>query len=303
MKQTTFTLLLFAVIAMVSCRKNQYDPTIKQYDDDQIKAYISANGITGMVRDTSGMYYNIISPGTDTVIKYQDNLSMVFTVKSIDGVYVSADTITNHYDGYAGHLTGTTFPVGVNASGLQLAIHNILNHHGGIMRLIVPSHLAYGVTGAGSGSISTTGRIAGNQSLDYYVHIISNQDAYDQLVIKNYMAANGLTNMTKDPAGFWYHVDAPGTGTVSIDDNSTIFVTYTTTLFNGTVASENNSPGQNFEIPDLIKGAQIGLKKYATAGSLLTFLIPSSLAYGKLGTSIPPNSCIRYGVRVVSVAP
>jgi FKBP-type peptidyl-prolyl cis-trans isomerase FkpA len=303
MKQTTFTLLLFAVIAMVSCRKNQYDPTIKQYDDDQIKAYISANGITGMVRDTSGMYYKIISPGTDTVIKYSDNLSMVFTVKSIDGQYISADTIANHYDGFAGRIAGNIFPIGLSAPGLQMAIHNILNHHGGMMRLIVPSHLAYGVSGAGSGSISTAGRIAGNQCLDYYVHIISDQDAYDQLVIKNYIAANGLTQMKQDPSGFWYSIDAPGTGTVPIDDNSTIFVTYTTTLFNGTVASENNSPGQNFEIPNLIKGAQTGLKKYARAGSLLTFLIPSSLAYGKLGTSIPPNTCIKYGVQVISVAP
>jgi FKBP-type peptidyl-prolyl cis-trans isomerase FkpA len=304
MKQTTFTLLLFAVIAMVSCRKNQYDPTIKQYDDDQIKAYISANGITGMVRDTSGMYYNIISPGTDTVIKYQDNLSMVFTIKSIDGKYVSTDTITNHYDGFAGHIVGNTFPIGLSAPGLQLAIHNLLNHHGGMMRLIVPSHLAYGVAGAGSGSISTAGRIAGNQCLDYYVHIISNQDAYDQLVIKNYMAANGLTNMTQDPAGFWYHVDEPGAGTVAITDNSTIIATYTTTLLNGTVASVNRIPtGDPLDIPNLVKGIQIGVKKYAAAGSLLTFLIPSSLAYGKLGTSVPPNSCIRYGVRVISTTP
>ncbi len=172
------------------------------------------------------------------------------------------------------------------------------------MRLIVPSHLAYGVAGAGSGSISTSGRVAGNQCLDYYVHIIGNQDDYDQLVIKNYIAAKGLTGMIKDPAGFWYHIDAPGSGTVARDNNTSISATYTTALFNGTVASEYNAPGgQPFDIPDLIKGAQISLKKYATAGSLLTVLIPSSLAYGKLATSIPPNSCLRYGVQVISVAP
>lgn len=303
MKQTTFTLLLFAVIAMVSCRKNQYDPTIKQYDEDQIKAYISANGITGMVRDTSGMYYKIISPGTDTIIKYQDNLSMVFTVKSIDGKYVSADTITNHYDGFAGHIVGTAFPVGLSAPGLQAAIHNILNHHGGMMQLIVPSHLAYGVTGAGSGSISTAGRIAGNQCLDYYVHIISNQDAYDQLVIKNYIAANNLTGFKQDPLGYWYRVEETGTGTNAITDYSTVTVTYTTTLLNGTVADYNRNPIAVFDIPDLVQGVREGMKKYATAGTLMTIIMPSSLAYGKTGTSIAPNSCIRYGVRVVSVAP
>jgi FKBP-type peptidyl-prolyl cis-trans isomerase FkpA len=308
MKQTTFTFLLFAIIALVSCRKNKYDPTINQYDEDQIKAYISANGISGMTRDTSGMYYKIINPGRDTALKYSSNISMVFTVKSIDGQYISNDTITNHYDGFLGHLSSTTFPLGIATQGLQESIYNLLHRAGGIMRVIVPSRLAYGVSGAGVGSTSvTTGRIAGNQCLDYYVHIIGDQtaqNAYDQLVIKNYIATNNLTTMKQDPDGYWYSIDEPGTGTVPITDNSSVVVTYTTWLLNGTIASQyNTAGGTGFDVPDLITGVQKGLKKYGTAGSLMTFLIPSSLAYGKISSSIPPNSIVRYGVRIIGVTP
>jgi FKBP-type peptidyl-prolyl cis-trans isomerase FkpA len=307
MKQTTFTFLLFAIIALVSCRKDKYDPTINQYDEDQIKAYITANGISGMTRDTSGMYYKIINPGIDTALKYPSNVSMVFTVQSIDGKYISNDTLTNHYDGFLGHIAITTSPLGLGTAGLQEAIFNILKRNGGIMRVIVPSRLAYGVSGAGVGSTSTAGRIGGNQCLDYYVHLIGDQkaqNAYDQLQIKNYITQNNLTTMKQDPEGFWYSIDEPGTGTVSITDNSSVVVTYTMWLLDGTDASHYYlAGGTGFDLPDLIPGVQSGMKKYGTAGSLLTFLIPSSLAYGKSATSIPPNSVVKYNVRIIGVSP
>jgi FKBP-type peptidyl-prolyl cis-trans isomerase FkpA len=310
MKQTTFTFLLLAIIALVSCRKDKYDPTINQYDDDQIKAYLSANGITGMTRDTSGMYYKIIEPGVkDSVMQYSSNISMVFSVVSVDGKFLSTDTIANHYDGFLGHLVGTTYPLGLNVPGLQTAIHDILIHKGASMRIIIPSHLAYGVDGTGSGSSSvTSGRIAGNQCLDYYVHTISDQWAYDQASIKKYATENNQTINAKllpDAAGYWYSISIPGTGTIPITYNTTFDATYTIRLLNGTIVDQYNvAGGTSFEIPNIIQGAQLGLQKYATAGSLMKFVIPSHLAYGKIvSTAIPPNSVVTYEVQVISVAP
>jgi FKBP-type peptidyl-prolyl cis-trans isomerase FkpA len=307
MKQTTFTFLLFATIALVSCRKDNYGPTIKEYDEDQIKSYINANGISGMIRDTSGMYYNIITPGTGTAIDYSDNIAVVFSVRSVDGKYISVDTIRNHFQEFAGHITSIINPLGIGVSGVQSAIHNILKYRGGAVRLIVPSRLAYGTGGAGSGSSElTSGRIAGNQCLDYYIHIIDNQAAYDVASIKRYLANNNLTSvMQYDPAGFWYQISTPGTGTIPITENSTIGITYTASLFNGTVVDQYNSaPPVNFDVPDLIQGVQIALKKYATAGALVRIIMPSSLAYGKsVAGLVPSNSCFRFDVQVVSVSP
>jgi FKBP-type peptidyl-prolyl cis-trans isomerase FkpA len=307
MKQTTFTFLLFATIALVSCRKDNYGPTIREYDEDQIKSYISARGLTGMTRDTSGIYYNISNAGTGAAIEYSDNISVVFSVRSVDGKYISTDTISNHFQAFAGHISLINNPLGIGVPGVQMAIHNILNHRGAAARIIVPSRLAYGVSGAGSGSSElTSGRIAGNQSLDYYIHIIDKQADYDVASIKRYFANNNLTSvMQYDPAGFWYQVSVPGTGTVAITKNSTVGITYTATLFNGTVVDEyNTAPPRRFDVPELIDGVQTALKKYATAGTLMTVIMPSALAYGKTPAgAVPANSCFRFDVRVISVEP
>lgn len=308
MRRFTYTLLFFGLLAMVACRRDQYNPTITQYDDDQIKAYLSSNGLSGFSRDTSGIYYQLINPGRDTALQYTSNVSMVFTVKSIDGKYTSSDTIANHFDGYLGHISTTTSPLGLDVVGLQQAVHNIVKRNGAIARIIVPSKLAYGVSGAGSGSSSNTaGRIAGNQCLDYYIHLIGDtvaQEAYDDMVIKNYINTNGLTGMQKDPAGYWYTITEAGPGTVPITYQSSIITTFTTRLLNGYIASQNNTTGGvSMDIPDLIPGIQMGLKKYGRTGALITFLFPSRLAYGKQTTSIPPNSVIRYDVRIISVSP
>jgi FKBP-type peptidyl-prolyl cis-trans isomerase FkpA len=306
MKQTTFTLLLFAIVALGACRKDQNQPTINEYDEDQIKSYISANGITGMQRDTSGIYYNITNPGTGAAIQYSDNISVVFSVTSVDGKYISTDTLTNHLQEFAGHISQIAGP-GIGVQGVQLAIHNILNHRGAVARIIVPSRLAYGVSGAGSGSSQlTAGRIAGNQSLDYYIHVIDNQNAYDQASMIRYVANNSVTPAwQKDPAGFWYSISIPGTGTVPINDVSQIQMTYTATRLDGVVFDQyNSSVIPNTDIPQLVKGVQLALEKYATAGTLISIVIPSSLAYGnKSGsTAVPPNSCLRFDLLVHSVS-
>jgi FKBP-type peptidyl-prolyl cis-trans isomerase FkpA len=308
MKQITFTFLLFATIALVSCRKDNYGTTIKEYDEDQIKTYISANGLTGMTRDTSGIYYNIINAGTGPAIEYSDNISIVFSVRSVDGKYISSDTLSNHLQTFAGHITTITDTSRIRVPGMQYAIHNLVNHRGAAARLLVPSRLAYGVSGVGSGSSEITSRrIAGNQSLYYYIHIIDNQATYDVASIKRYLANNNLTSvMQYDPAGFWYQVDIPGTGTVPITDNSTISMTYTASLLNGVVVDAYNvaSNIQPFDVPDLIQGVQIALKKYATAGALIRVIMPSSLAYGQAGSgTVPPNSCFRFDVQVRSISP
>ncbi len=306
MRQTIFTILLFisAAIALVSCRKDRYEPDIVQYDEDQITAYIKANNITGMVRDTSGIYYKIITPGTGSVIQYSDSISMVYGLKSFDNRYIATDTILNHFEDFSGHIESDGHPY-----GLQLAVHNLLNHKGGIARLLIPSHLAFGVAGTGSGSSQVTNsHIAGNQSLDYTIHIISDQDAYDQTVIKNYIGANGLTSMKQDPSGIWYSISTPGTGTVAITDSTTITATFTLAMLNHTIVDQYNSDvGVSIDIPDIMRGMQIGLKKYATAGALITYIIPSSLAYRKTAhnslVTIPANSPLRYDIQIIDVSP
>jgi FKBP-type peptidyl-prolyl cis-trans isomerase FkpA len=321
MKQATFTFLLFSAIGLISCRKNRVDPNITQYDQQQIQAYITANGLTGMKRDTvggdtSGIYYNIISPGSGPAVQYPDSVAIVYTVRSLDGQYSSLDTIYNHAEDLLGHLaavSGTPY-------GVQLAIHDVLKYKGASMRVIIPSRLAYGLNGYGS--VNTTvanGKIAGNQSLDYYIHmiddrvqviggqVVDNGALYDDMIIKNYLTSNNLTGYQKTPSGLYYKVLTPGLGTDPITYNSTVTVSYISYLLDGVIFDQydpTDGTGTPLDIPDQIPGLQEGLENYATAGSYVSFIMPSKLAYGKASSgSTPPNSCVRYDVLVLDVSP
>jgi FKBP-type peptidyl-prolyl cis-trans isomerase FkpA len=305
MKQKIFTFLLIAAIGLTACKKNDNQPNIRQYDEEQIQQYISKNNLTGFVQDpttdgtgTTGMYYKIISQGTGDTLKYSDKVSLVYSLKSFDGKYTSADTITNHVYDYLGYLTKDNLP-----KGLQLAIHNLLQYKGSNMRLLIPSRLAYGVNGYGSGSITNVNtRIAGNQSLDYYVHVIGDQDIYDDKVINNYLTANNLSGYTKDPLGYYYKVVTAGTGS-SISDFSTITATYTGYLLNGTSFDVGSQTTATTLSPyNLIEGVKQALETHAKAGTSISILVPSSLGYGTaIQNTIPSNSVLKFEFQITTV--
>lgn len=323
MRQKVFTLILLSATALLSCRKTNIEPDLKQYDQSQIENYISAHGLTGMKRagDTTGTYYQIINPGDSVIngtpiprLDFPDKIAFVFSLRSFDGKYVQSDTIANHYDDFLGHVTLSKLP-----AGLQLAIYNNLKHRGGSMRLLIPSHLAYGVSGYGSGSIlNTNTRIAGNQCLDYYVHLIGNvptdnQATYDDLVIRNYMQANGLTGYTRVESTtlpgnyYWYKIETPGTPPAKpLDENSTVTVNYTGQLFNGTLFDSQYNGANTITLTpgDLVPGVKEPLLNYAAVGAKISLLIPSALGYGEsIQGSIPPNSCLRFSYVFTAVTP
>jgi FKBP-type peptidyl-prolyl cis-trans isomerase len=319
MKQKFFTLLLIAAASLTACRKNSdADPDIKQYDEQQIQAYMSANGLTGFSKDTTGgditgMYYKIINKGVGVPLEYSDQVSLVFTLKSLDGKYVSTDTITNHIFNYLGHLNTNDPSTSANLpKGLMLGIKNLLKYRDGSMRLLIPSSLAYGKAGTGTGSISNTNsRIAGNQSLDYYIHIIDDQQVYDDLVIRNYMTANGLSGYTKTATGLYYKIIKDKTAGSFIDDNTSFTATYVGSLLNNAefdaqskTTAASFTKGSNLDILNLVPGMQEGLKTYAGEGTSISLLVPSRLGYGVGGTStgtIPSNAPLRFEFQIVTV--
>jgi FKBP-type peptidyl-prolyl cis-trans isomerase len=307
MKQILFTLLFFCVAGLYSCRKSN-DIDIKQYDEQQIQAYISANGLTDMKRDlssgdTTGMYYKILTQGTGKVVDYPDIVALVFTVKSFDGQFIATDTIVNHVYNFLGHINKNNLP-----NGVQLALINILKNKGGRMRLLVPSHLGYGSAGFGSGSSDGNNRIKGNQGLDYYINLIDDQPKYDDLTVKNYITANNLTGYTKTASGLWYKILQTGSG-AAIGASALVTIQYTGSLLNGLNTSDqyNSSDASTGTTIDLGNDTRAGLVEglqLTTPGAKLSLIMPSRLAYGYNtygDSSIPIFSCMRYDVNVISV--
>lgn len=312
MKQTLSTLLLFGTFGLMalglfSCRKDKNEPTLKQYDDQQIQAYMSAQGISSLMKrdtsggDTTGIYYQIMRQGTGKAIDYPDLVFYVFTAKSLDGSYVLSDTIVNHEYGYVGHLV---------PSGVMLAVKNILKTDGTQARLIIPSHLAWGPNGLGTGS----SRLKGNQSIDYYINMVQakNQPAYDDMVIQNFLKANNLFSYyTRTSSGLYYRITQAGTGTQYPTSKSTVGVQYTGKLLNQSIFDQYNpavgdTTYTSFDVTDLVPGAQEGLMK-ATKGAKISMIMPSSLGYktssssGSSGVTIPPNSCLIFDFNLMAV--
>lgn len=307
MKLRIFTFLLIAVAGLSACRKDNLDINIKQYDQQQIEAYMAANGLTDFTRDTSegdssGMYYKIFNKGTGEPLEYSDQVSLVFTLRSFDGKYISSDTIANHYQNFLGHLTTGNLP-----KGLQMAIKNVLKYRDGSMRLLIPSNLAYGSRGFGSGSITNVNtRIAGNQSLDYYVHVINNQAEYDDLVIQNYFKNNNISGYTKTPSGLYYKILVPGTSGSFINSETTVTATYVGTLLNNISFDETSKTTANAFLMSniIVDGVSEGLIGYAKEGTSISLIMPSRLGYGTTGatnTIIAANCPLRFDYQVTKV--
>ncbi|SDP01958.1 FKBP-type peptidyl-prolyl cis-trans isomerase [Mucilaginibacter sp. OK268] len=323
MKQTLFTLLLITSIGLISCRKTTNSPNITQYDQTQIQNYISANGLTGMKRDesngdTSGIYYQILSQGaTSTPMQYSDSVSFVLSVKSFDGKYINTDTLNlAHFSGLLGHVSLGGNIIGFT-KGLQYAIYNLVKYKGTRARILVPSRVAYGVNGVGSGSSSNTNsRVAGNQCLDYYVNVVSNLDyidnktpGYDDYVINDYAKRNNIpistyTHVTSGRGrGLYYKITTPGTGTDILSDASAFTATYIGKWLNGAtfagtaidVGTAGTTTLTSFDsLGSLIVGVQEALTGQKV-GSTVAMLIPSRLAYGKTGTTgTGSNVCLYY---------
>jgi FKBP-type peptidyl-prolyl cis-trans isomerase FkpA len=304
-----FIIGIILVTGLPSCRKDKIQLNIKQYDSVQIQNYISSHGLTGFQKDltggdTSGIYYKIITPGSGTPIQYSDKLPFVYTEQTFDGTYVVNDTIANHFYDFVGHIQDDGFP-----AGLQIAIHNLLVYPNASMRVLIPSHLAYGTAGKGSGSSQVANnKIGGNDCLDMYVHAIGPNGfpAYDNTVIVNYMKANGLTGYQETADGLWYQVITPATTNDPIAKYSIITATYTGQLFNANIfdGAHNGTNTFSATMADLIPGVQEGLINYAVAGTKISLLIPSSLGYGVSGSNgLPPFSCLRFTWQIISVTP
>lgn len=307
MKQKIFTFLLIAATGLTACKKLEEQPTIKVYDEQQIQNYVTANNITGLTKDdNTGIYYKVLSQTTSGAdsIKYSDQISIVYTVKTLDGKYVSSDTISNHFYSYLGQLsfknstTGFGYPI-----GLQRAIHDLLKYKGS-MRLLIPSNLAYGVNGFGAGSVTNTNtRIGGNQSLDYYVNVINDQDAYDDQVIRNYISAKNLTGFVKDPLGYYYKINTQPTGTVGeIKEFSNVTATYQGYLLNDVAFEISSVTSATTLVPfSLVEGVKNAMYNHIATGTNITLLVPSSLGYGLPVSSVPAASILKFDFNVTAV--
>lgn len=130
-------LLLLAVFVTVfsSCSKDSFDPAKQAAKDDAaIQAYIAANNITA-TKDPSGIYYQVITPGTGAYPTVNSKVTVNYTGKLLNGIVFDS-----------GNLPSTALSTLVK--GWQYGIPHI--NTGGRILLLIPSALGYGNTTQGS---------------------------------------------------------------------------------------------------------------------------------------------------------
>jgi len=288
-KPGLFTLLL-AVVLFSSCKK-EYE-SIESTDEAAIQAYLKANNLSSVMKKDSagtGMYYQVLEPGTGDVFANKDSVLFTYTEKSItDGAtYYStpANSNSGSYFGYMGNTYNGTW--GTALKGLK---------YGAKVRMLIPSHLAYGKNG------NPTYNVPSNAILDTYIttYTFKKQWELDDSRIQTFLTSKGLTAV-KDPTRVHYIVGTTGTGPDAITKESKLVIKYTGRLLDGTVFDSSTDGTFSTALSSVIPGW--GLLTNFKAGTKVRILIPSDLAYGTSGsgTKIPTNSVLDFDIEIVSV--
>jgi FKBP-type peptidyl-prolyl cis-trans isomerase len=133
-------LLVLSITGLLSgCVKDtSCSPKTVQSEQAVIVNYALTEGINATEHNT-GLYYEIINPGTGTTPTPNNNISVTYTGKLLDGTVFDSKT------------TPVQLALGQAIHGWQIGL--TLLKEGGTIKLIIPSSLAWGCTGAGSGTI------------------------------------------------------------------------------------------------------------------------------------------------------
>jgi FKBP-type peptidyl-prolyl cis-trans isomerase FkpA len=121
-------------------------------DNKRIQDFITRNSLT-MTKDSSGVYYNILAPGTGTeVINKSSTIKAKYTGRLLSGTVFDSST-----DG--------TFTSSLSSliQGWQKVVPKVKD--GGKLRMLIPSGLGYGTTASGT--------IPANSVLDFDLEVDS----------------------------------------------------------------------------------------------------------------------------------
>jgi FKBP-type peptidyl-prolyl cis-trans isomerase FkpA len=117
--------------------------------------------------------------------------------------------------------------------------------------------------------------------------------------LRNYLAANSIV-ATQDTSGYFYHVNAVGTGTYPTIC-STVFVQYSGWLIPSGFKFDESTSGTVFRVGAVIEAWQKVLPTMLPGGSD-TIYVPPSLGYDSVATgAIPANSYLKFYIKLVAV--
>ena len=291
------TIGFMAIVSLMGCSKKEYQ-SFEELDNANIREYIQQNNLSVHQYKETDLFYEVLEEGTGSPIDYTGSYPIVYTVRSLDGKYSAADTLSasNRYADFFGY-----FPFGSAAAGtptvertgdFKEVIREVLQHANGKVRNIVPSRLMYGRNGSSSLGVPP------NASLDYVVTVHDDFTNYEDAVIQQMIARESLNidEFTKREDGVYYQIVEQGSGDV-ITADSTITVDYTLKDPEGNVLDSGTD--SEFSLAGGVISSWSKVMPLINKGGKIRFFTPSDHAYGKSGnTNIAPFLSLDFEVEV-----
>ncbi|MRX47163.1 FKBP-type peptidyl-prolyl cis-trans isomerase [Pedobacter puniceum] len=280
-----FLLLAISVLA-ISCEKETR--SLKEIEDQLIQEYIRSNNLN-FTKDTTGFYYQVIDEGNSNlpILKYSDKVRIGQKTTSINK---AVNYETSIYNPTQADFVGYIKPIPWRESIRKL-------RKGGVVRILIPSYLAYGKDGFGT-------NVPGNSILDTRIEVVddTNLELYEDRLINRYLTEKNITAI-KDASGLYYQISAAGDSNFPTVD-SEITIAYTGRLLTGAVFdSRTASNPLNSKLSELIEGWKIALPKIGVGGKI-KIIVPSRLAYGETGAGqgsiIGPNTVIEFDIELIA---
>lgn len=288
---------IMAVASLMGCSKKEYQ-SFEELDNANIRAYIDKNNLTVHQYKETDLFYQVLEEGTGSPIDYTKTYPIVYTVKSLDGKYNAADTLSssNRYADHFGYFPfGSAYagtPTVERPGDFKEVIREVLKNTNGKIRIIVPSRIMYGRNGDDRLGIPP------NASLDYVVTVHDNFVDYEDQVIQQMIAKASLDidDFIKREDGIYYQILAQGTGD-AITTDSVITVDYKLKNPEGVVMDSGTD--SKFDLDGGVIQAWSKIVPLINKGGKIRFFTPSTQAYGRAGsTRIAPFLSLDFEVEV-----
>jgi FKBP-type peptidyl-prolyl cis-trans isomerase FkpA len=290
-KLSSYTFALLGLILLFSACKKEYE-SIQNTDDAKLQQYISSNHLQ-VTKDSTGFYYQTITPGIGDNFTDKDSVLYNVVVKSVTNgtEYYNTAAYSANFGTLVGY-TGTFVTQSIPA--IRTAI--LATKPGGTTIVLLPSYLAFGKNGLKNINVPSNEPV----QLTITTYREKSQSALDNRIIQEFITRNSLTAM-KDSSGVYYNISVAGTGSDVINKSSTIKAKYTGRLLSGTVFDSSTDGTFTTLVSGVIPGWGKVLPKL-TKGSKVRMFIPSRLGYGTAANgSIPANSVLDFDLEVDSV--
>jgi FKBP-type peptidyl-prolyl cis-trans isomerase len=303
------------------------DPNQALFEEQQetITQFLQEQNIATQ-QTAAGIHYRVLTENEDGVDPAPGNVAkLYYRIEQLDGTLIAElDSASGRPPVTYTFLYSSSNPNQFHVT-LPLALDGMVDlmREGEEYEFFLPSTLAY-LDYSLPGVLPANTIVRVRILLDEVLTVAEQRRAEDH-IIKDYLAAESLTEADSLASGVYYIETEAGDTSVQVAPTSTVGVRYTGSFLDGTVFDNNTGAGDNlleFAVSgqNLIEGFLTGVRQM-NLGEKGTILIPSHAAYGQgvvaipqsfvkdlkllneqsTFNNIPPYAILRFDVEVVTI--